>query len=115
MLFRSAEQVSAVAASEAARANRRIDDLDLKSNQALEGVAVALALSDPVLQPGDSFGIKVGAGAYGANTAVGLSAMGVASRNLFGGGETLAFGGGISVGTNHGNVGGRVGAQLTWK
>ena len=81
----------------------------------MEGVAVALALSDPTLQPGDSFGIKAGVGLFNGNTALGFSALGVIDKNLFGNGETLAIGGGVGVGTNRGTVGGRLGAQITWR
>ena len=43
-----------------------------------------------------------------------LTAAGVLDRNLFGNGETLAIGGGFGWGEG-GNVGGRLGMQLTWK
>jgi hypothetical protein len=44
----------------------------------------------------------------------GITAAGVLDRNLFGNGETLAIGGGFGWGEG-GNVGGRLGMQLTWK
>jgi len=74
-----------------------------------------MSVADPVLQPGDVFGIRAGIGQYGSETGIGISALGIASRNLFGGGETPAFSLGAGVGVNHGNIGGRAGIQLTWK
>ena len=82
---------------------------------ALEGVAVALSLVDPVLVDGASAGVRVGWGTYGGENAIGVSALGVLTRDAFGGGEALAIGGGVGVGLDDGNVGGRLGVQLTWK
>jgi hypothetical protein len=89
------------------------------------GVAVAMAMTPPVLTAGDSFGIKVGMGAfnsYGApSTAFGISAIGVVARNLFTNRDRLAleagagFGYSEFMGYNENHVaGGRVGLQLTW-
>ena len=82
---------------------------------ALEGVAVALSLADPVLTTGDSFALRANWGNFEGHNALGISMIGVLDRNLFGGGETLAIGGGVGVGLNDGSVGGRVGLQLSWK
>jgi chromosome segregation ATPase len=86
-----------------------------KADKALEGVAVALSLQDPVLANGDSFGVRMNWGMYGGENALGMTALGVLDRNAFGDGETLSFGGGIGVGLDDGNVGGRLGMQLTFK
>ena len=59
--------------------------------------------------------MRVNWGTYGGENALGLTALGVLDRNAFGGGETLSIGGGVGVGLDDGNVGGRVGMQLTWK
>jgi hypothetical protein len=91
-----------------ARANDRAD-------KAMEGVAVALSLADPVLANGDTLGIRFSWGTYGGEQAIGTSIMGVLSSNTFGNGESLSIGGGVGVGLSDGNVGGRVGLQLTWK
>ena len=88
---------------------------ETKADKAIEGVAVALSLSDPVLGSGDSFGVRMNMGIYGGDAALGLSALGVLDRNAFGGGETVSIGGGVGVGLDDGNVGGRVGLQMTWK
>jgi hypothetical protein len=79
-----------------------------------DGVAIALALQNPDLTGIESFGISVNAGFYEDSTALGIAAMGVLSRDLFGGGERLAISGGVGFGSEGDNVGGRVGAQITW-
>ena len=52
---------------------------------------------------------------FSTRPGIGITALGVLDRNVFGGGETLALGGGVGVGLDDGNVGGRVGLQLSWK
>ena len=95
--------------------DQRVTRAEQTAQTAIEGVAVALSLADPVLTGGDSFGIRVNWGHFDGHSAIGLSMMGVLDRNLFGGGETLAIGGGIGVGLADGATGGRIGLQLSWK
>lgn len=95
--------------------DQRITNATERADKAMEGVAVALSLADPVLANGDSLGIRVSWGTYGGENAIGTSIMGVVSNNTFGNGETLSIAGGVGVGLSDGNVGGRVGVQLTWK
>ena len=80
----------------------------------MEGVAVALSVSDPSLLAHENFGIRLNWGSFKGENAIGLTAMGVLDRNVFGGGERLAIGAGLGVGLNDGAMGGRVGLQLTW-
>ena len=93
----------------------RVTHAEQASQKALQGVAVALSVSDPVLMNGDVFGMRVNYGHFEGQSALGFSAMGVLGRNVFGHGETLAIGGGLGFGLNDHSVGGRVGLQLSWK
>ena len=60
------------------------------------------------------FGLRANFGAYGGQHALGFSAIGVLDQNVFGNGEKLALSGGFGIGTSDRNIGGRIGAQLTW-
>ena len=93
----------------------RTSEAERMSQKAIQGVAIALSVSDPVLVNGDVFGVRINYGTFDGQGAVGLSMQGILTRDLFGNGETLALGGGIGVGLNDHSVGGRVGLQLSWK
>lgn len=72
-----------------------------------------MALADPTLGAGDLFALKVNWGQYEGHHAFGAAATALLSKNAFGSGEKLAIGGGVSV-SSDGNVGTRVGMQLSW-
>ena len=95
--------------------DERISGAEKMSERAMQGVAIALSLSDPTLLNGDVFGLKVNYGHFDGHSALGVSAMGLLTRDLFGHGETLAISGGLGFGMNDHSVGGRVGLQLTWR
>ncbi len=89
------------------------------------GVAIATAIETPELASGESFGIRFGWGGFdsfeGNTNAVGLSAIGVVARNVFGQGDRLAVDAGLGLGwsefqgySESAVVAGRAGMQLTW-
>ena len=87
------------------------------------GVAIAMSQQNPDLVASENFGIAMNAGFFDQSQALGFSAEAVAARNLFGFHDRLAFSGGVGFSLNEptfGNrtadtqVGGHVGAQLTW-
>ncbi|MCD6581147.1 MAG: hypothetical protein J7K90_05035 [Desulfuromusa sp.] len=93
----------------------------LSDNQA--GVAIAMALQVPSLHAGESFGVALSWGMFNKSQALGLSAMGVAARDVFKKGDRIALTGGFGVSIKeesfggrrtHSSAGGRVGAQLSW-
>jgi len=93
----------------------------LSENQA--GIAIAMSLPTPSLQAHESFGVAFNWGKFKRSQALGVSAMGVVNRNVFGGGERLSLNGGFGLsiqektfgGHNAGTTkGGRVGVQLSW-
>ena len=92
----------------------RLNQIDQKATTALEGVAISLAVADPILRANEVFGLRANFGAFGGQQALGFSAIGVLDQNVFGNGEKLALSGGLGIGINNQNVGGRIGAQLTW-
>ncbi len=92
----------------------RLSNAEKGVELALDGVALAMALADPVLTGDASFGLRGNWGNFEGHSAWGVSAIGILDRNVFGNGETLGIAGAIGA-TENGDVGGRIGAQLTWK
>ena len=74
--------------------------VDKGVNKAYEGTAIALAISQPVFLPGQSFAIRAGWGNYESQNAFGVSAAGIIARDVFGYGSTVALDGGVGVGGN---------------
>ena len=94
--------------------SNKIAEVDRKAEDALEGVAVALSVADPVLRGNEVFGMRMNFGSFSGHHAIGGSVIGVLDSNLMGGGERLSISGGLGVSLNDGKPGGRVGVQLTW-
>jgi len=86
--------------------------VDKQANKGFEGTAIALAISQPVFLPGQTFAMRAGWGDYEGQNAFGLSAAGVIAHNVFGYGSTLALDGGVGVGGNYGGVAGKAGLTL---
>ncbi len=86
--------------------------VDKGLNKAYEGTALALAISQPVFLPGQTFAMRAGWGSYEGQNAFGVSAAGVIAHNTFGYGSTVALDGGIGVGSNNGGVAGKAGVTV---
>jgi hypothetical protein len=86
--------------------------VDKGVNKAYEGTAIALAISQPVFLPGQSFAIRAGWGNYESQNAFGVSAAGVIARDMFGYGSTVALDGGVGVGGNYNGVAGKAGLTI---
>ena len=81
-------------------ANKAYVDRGLR--KAYEGTAIALAISQPVFAPGQTFAVRAGWGGYEENqNAFGLSAAGIIGHGWFGGNSTVALDGGIGFGENN--------------
>lgn len=89
------------------------------------GVAVAMAMETPELATGENFGFRIGWGGFDSfkseANAMGLAAIGVVGRNLFGGVNRLALDIGAGMGWSEFKgyrqdevLAGRAGAQFTW-
>ena len=85
--------------------------VDRGLNRAYEGTAIALAISQPVFGPGQSFAIRAGWGGYENENAFGLSAAGIIGRDWFWGGSTVALDGGVGWGSSN-SVAGKVGLTI---
>jgi hypothetical protein len=79
-----------------------------------EGVAIAIALSDPDLFGGQTFAIKANGGYFEGSYAVGVTVKGLLVDDIFGGGGKLTVSGGAGYGVQEQTVGGRASIQLGW-
>ena len=99
-------------ASDGGEIFKRLDETE-------SGIALAISMENPDLIAGETFGIAFNAGFYEGAEAVSLSAQGVLGHNVFTPGDRVAISGGVGVGIDNGRgdttVGGRVGAQITFR
>ncbi len=86
--------------------------VDKQTNRAFEGTAVALAISQPMFQPGQSFAVRAGWGDYESQNAFGVSAAGIVAHDIFGYGSTVTVDAGVGVGTNYNGVAGKAGVTI---
>jgi hypothetical protein len=94
-------------------------DIFERLDEAEAGIALAISMENPDLIAGEKFGLAMNVGFYEGAEALSLSAQGVMGYNVFTEGDRVTFSGGVGVGFENGRgnevVGGRVGAQITWK
>ncbi len=73
------------------------------------------ALEDPDLVGAENSGLRMNWGGIEGENALGLSGAAVLGRNVLSPNDRFAVSGAVGFGLQHDQVGGRVGAQLTWK
>lgn len=78
-----------------------------KADDALDGVALSLALPNPTVDPGKTFGAAVGIGTFAGSTAIGVG-------GAFKAGEGLTVSGAIGASVDGSPVGGRAGVNFSW-
>jgi len=101
-------------ASDGGAMQRQIDGLGRRDRELADGIAIALAIQQPIFQPGQSFAIRAGYGNFDGSDAFGLSAAGVVDRGSFGRGSSVTLDAGIGFGTATGTAAGRAGVTLGW-
>ena len=84
--------------------------VDKGLNKAYEGTAIALAISQPVFLPGQTFAVRGGWGDFEGQNAFGVSAAGVVAHNVFGYGSTVSLDAGIGAGNS--SVAGKAGVTV---
>ena len=89
----------------------QINNLGRRDDELADGIAIALALAQPMFQPDQKFAMRVGWGNFDGTNAVGLTAAGVLSKGNYG---TVILDGGIGTGTLGNMYGGRAGLTLGW-
>lgn len=93
---------------------RQIDALGRRDSELADGIAIALAIQQPIFQAGQTFAIRAGYGNFDGADAIGLSAAGVLSRGGFGPGSSVTLDAGLGFGTATGTVAARAGVSLGW-
>jgi hypothetical protein len=91
-----------------------IDGLERRDKELADGIAIALALAQPVFQAGQTFAVRVGYGNFDGTSAAGLAAAGVLSKGDFGPTSVVLLDGGIGTGTSERIVAGRGGLTFGW-
>lgn len=86
--------------------------VDRGLSKANEGTAIALAISQPVFLPGQTFAVRAGWGGYEDQNAFGFSMAGVIAHDVFGSGSTVSLDGGFGVGGNYNTVAGKAGLTI---
>lgn len=86
---------------------RRVDQAFEAIDDANEGAAVMTALPVPYIEKGHNFALAGNFAQFESNGAFGLG-------GAFRVNEHLTFNGGVAVGAEQSNVGGRVGFNLSW-
>ena len=92
----------------------QINGLGKRDEELANGIAISLALAQPVMLSGQSFAVRGGWGNFDGANAVGVTAAGVLSRGDFGPTSAIILDGGVGTGTNQGVVAGRAGVTFGW-
>ena len=90
----------------------QINSLGAEDKKLASGIAISLALAQPMLLNGQSFAFRVGYGTFDNANAAGISASGLIARNFVGAGSTAVLDGGVGFGTDSGQVAGRAGVTI---
>lgn len=88
--------------------------LNKRDDELAEGIATALALQQPIFQPGQDFAIRFGYGNFDGSDAFGAVAAGVVARNFGSPTGTVTVDAGVGVGANEGTVAARSGVTFGW-
>lgn len=92
----------------------QIDGLAQRDKELADGIAVSLALAQPILMPGQTFAIRVGYGNFDSSSAVGVTAAGVLARGIAGPTSSLVLDAGIGFAPDSDMAAGRAGVTLGW-
>lgn len=95
--------------------NGDIGRLQNRDKELADGIAIALALDQPVFQNGQQFALRVGWGNFDGSDAVGVTGAGVLARGLVGGpSSTVVLDAGVGASTGQNMVAGRAGLTFGW-
>jgi hypothetical protein len=103
-LANQADQITAI--------NQSIRGLSNRDRELADGIAISLALAQPIFQPGQTFAIRAGWGNFDGSNALGVSAAGLLAK--FNNGNTVVLDLGFGGGTRTNVYAGRAGLTLGW-
>ena len=86
-----------------------INRLGKRDSELADGIAIAVAMAQPMFQPGQTFAMRAGWGNFDGHNAVGVTAAGVITKGDFGPTSSVVLDGGIGASTQDNMVAGRVG------
>jgi autotransporter adhesin len=93
---------------------KQLNALGRRDRELADGIAVAMAVQQPIFQPGQNFAMRLGYGNFDGTNAVGASVAGVIARNSFGPGTSIIVDGGVGFGSDRGTVAGKAGVTFGW-
>lgn len=106
-------QVTDLFARDAAQ-QRQIEGLQERDEELSEGIAIALSLDAPDIQPNQNFAFRAGWGNFDGADAFGVTAGGVLDRGSFGQNSSVILDGGVGFGLNTNTVAGKAGISFGW-
>ncbi len=101
-------------ASDGGRTFRQIAALEQRDKEFTEGIALALALEQPIFRPGQRVAVRIGWGNYDSANAISASIAGIIAEGTFGPGTTVSIDAGIAGGFTEDQFGARAGLTFGW-
>jgi hypothetical protein len=92
----------------------QISQLGKRDSQLADGIAISLALAQPVFQAGQTFAVRAGWGNFDGSNAFGVTAAGLVTRNGLGIGTSVVIDDGLGTSTAENMIAGRAGMTLGW-
>lgn len=92
----------------------QINGLAQRDKELADGIAMSLALAQPILLPGQTFAMRVGYGNFDGSSAVGVSGAGVLMRGHAGPTSSVVLDAGIGFAPDTSKAAGRVGLTFGW-
>ena len=91
-----------------------INSLGRRDQELADGIAISLALAQPIMTANQTFAMRVGWGNFDGSNAIGFSAAGVLNRGYAGPTSSVVLDGGVGMGANENVVAGRAGVTFGW-
>jgi len=92
--------------------NQSIRSLSNRDRELADGIAISLAVAQPIFQPGQTFAMRVGWGNFDGSNALGVSAAGLLAK--FNNGNTVVLDVGFGGGARTNVYAGRAGLTFGW-
>jgi trimeric autotransporter adhesin len=101
-------------ASDGGAFQRQIDGLGRRDRELADGIAIAVALQQPIFHNGQTFAGRIGYGNFDGSNAFGLSLAGVISKGSFGPTSSVTLDGGVGFGTATNTTTAKAGITFGW-
>jgi hypothetical protein len=101
-------------ASDGGAIQRQLDALGHRDRELASGIAMAIALQQPIFHGGQTFAGRIGYGNFGGSSAFGLSLAGVINRGAFGPTSSVTLDGGVGYASSTTNTTVKAGVNFGW-